>query len=243
LGDGINLKKHLIIAASLAVVLSIGLGYLFYHLDFIPRASSAERTTIDQLLRTLFTIAAVFFSIIVVFFFYSLIFFRRKKGDDSEGAPIRGHSGLEFTWTIIPLAIVLVLGAYGGVVLNRMTQPGTPQTEMEVDVTAFRYGWKFDYPADKIQSYVLYLPVNQKIVFKIQSLDVVHSFWVQEFGPKQDAVPGLTTELRVTPDKVGQYFVECSQLCGAGHTNMIAPVSVVSPADFQSWAQAQPKTP
>jgi cytochrome c oxidase subunit 2 len=243
LGDRIILKRHLIIAASIAVILSIGLGYLFYHLDFIPRPSSAERTTIDQLLQTLFTIAAVFFSVILVFFLYSLFFFRQKKGDNSEGPPIRGNSGLEFTWTIIPLVIVLVLGAYGGVVLNRMTEPGTPQTEMEVDVTAFRYGWKFDYPVYKIQSVALYLPVNQKVLFKIQSLDVVHSFWVQEFGPKQDAVPGMTTELRVTPDKIGQYLVQCSQLCGEGHTNMIAPVSVVTAGDFQTWVQAQPKTP
>jgi cytochrome c oxidase subunit 2 len=87
------------------------------------------------------------------------------------------------------------------------------------------------------------LPVNQRVLFKIQSIDVVHSFWVQEFGPKQDAVPGLTTELRITPNTIGQYFVECSQLCGAGHTDMIAPVSVVTAQDFQTWVQQQPKSP
>jgi cytochrome c oxidase subunit II len=237
------LKKHLIIAATLAAVLSLGLGFLFSRLDFIPGPASAERQTIDQLLQILFTIAAVFFSVIIVFFFYSLLVFRRKPGDRSEGPALRGNSGLEFAWTIIPLVIVLVLGSYGGVVLNRMTQPGPPQTEMEVDVTAFRFGWKFTYPADQVQSFQLYLPVNQKIVFKINSLDVVHSFWVQELGPKQDAVPGMTTELRITPTKIGDYFVECSQLCGWGHSNMIAPCYVVSAADFQKWIQQQPKTP
>ncbi len=237
------MKKHLIIAGALAALFSVGLGFLFSRVDLIPGPASVERQTIDQLLQTLFTIAAVFFSVIVVFFFYSLIVFRRREGDRSEGPGIRGNSGLEFAWTIIPLVIVLVLGAYGGVVLNRMTQPGPPGTEMEVDVTAFRFGWKFDYPADKVQSYQLYLPVNQKIYFKINSLDVVHSFWVQELGPKQDAVPGITTELRLTADKIGDYFVECSQLCGYGHSDMIAPVYVVSTADFQKWIQQQPKTP
>jgi cytochrome c oxidase subunit II len=237
------LKNHLAIAGSIAVILAVGLGYLFYHVDFIPRSFSSERTSIDNLLQTLFTIAAVFFSIIITFLFYSLIFFRQKKGDNSDGPPLRGNSGLELSWTIVPLVIVLILGTYGGILLNRMTEPGPPQSEMEVNVTAFRFGWKFAYPAYQVQSNELYLPVNQKVVFKIQSLDVVHSFWVQEFGPKQDAVPGITTELRITPNTKGRYFVECSQLCGYGHTDMIASVYVISPADFQTWLQAQPKIP
>jgi cytochrome c oxidase subunit 2 len=235
------LKRHLVIASSLAILLSLGLGFIFSRVNFIPAASSAERNTTDQLLKMLFTIAGVIFAIIIVFFVYSLIFFRQKGGDESEGPPIRGNSGLEFSWTIIPLVIVLAIGAYGGVILNRMTQPGAPQSELQVGVTAFRYGWKFDYPAYQIESYQLYLPVGQRVHFEIQSLDVVHSFWVQEFGPKQDAVPGMTTDLRVTPDKTGDFFVQCSQLCGAGHTLMIAPVYVVSPADFQKWVQQQPK--
>jgi cytochrome c oxidase subunit 2 len=135
------------------------------------------------------------------------------------------------------------LAVYGAIVLDRMVAPGPPQTELEVDVLAFRYGWQFSYPADNVTSYALYVPVNQRVLIKLQSKDVVHSFWVQEWGPKQDAVPGLTTQVRYTPTKIGQYTVQCSQLCGSGHTFMTAPAFVTSQADFLKWIQQMQKTP
>jgi heme/copper-type cytochrome/quinol oxidase subunit 2 len=124
-----------------------------------------------------------------------------------------------------------------------MTAPGPPQTEMEIDVLAFRFGWQFTYPGYNLTSYELHVPVNQRILIKLQSKDVVHSFWVQEWGPKQDAVPGMTTQVRYTPTKIGQYTVQCSQLCGEGHTYMTAPAFVTSPEDFQIWIQQQQPKP
>ena len=117
--------------------------------------------------------------------------------------------------------------------------PGTPAPELVVNVTAARFIWKFDYPDYGISSYVLEVPVDQRIRFNLQSLDVIHSFWVQQWGPKQDAVPGLTTELQITPTVIGQFLVQCSQLCGYGHTGMTAPVRVVSASDFNVWVKQQ----
>jgi heme/copper-type cytochrome/quinol oxidase subunit 2 len=114
---------------------------------------------------------------------------------------------------------------------------------MEIEVTAQRFSWQFFYPAYNVTSFELYVPVNQRLHFVMQSKDVVHSFWVQEWGPKQDIVPGMTTEVRYTPNVIGQYMVECSQLCGYGHTYMTAPVFVTSAADFQTWVTQQQKTP
>jgi heme/copper-type cytochrome/quinol oxidase subunit 2 len=72
-------------------------------------------------------------------------------------------------------------------------------------------------------------------VFKLRSLDVVHSFFVPEFSEKLDAVPGITTTLRVTPTRLGNYPAECTELCGAGHSLMRASVYVVQPGVFQHW--------
>jgi len=77
-------------------------------------------------------------------------------------------------------------------------------------------------------------------VFKIRSLDVVHSFFVPNFSEKIDAVPGITTTLRVTPTALGTFPAECTELCGAGHSLMRATVHVVTPAAFQAWLAAQP---
>jgi cytochrome c oxidase subunit 2 len=243
---------------------AIGLAYLFMHVDLIPNPASAERALIDDFVKLLLAIAGVFFAVIVTVFVYALLFFRRQKGDDSDARPIRGKTALELTWTAVPLVIVIVLSIYGGKVLDEMTAirptygsiesiyslgafvPGevagvdTSHSELTVDVTASRFIWQFGYPDYGVDStYELVVPVDRRIVFRIHSKDVIHSFWVREWGPKQDAVPGLSPVLRITPTKTGRYTVECSQLCGFGHTNMTAPVQVVSAGEFDKWVKEQ----
>ena len=84
---------------------------------------------------------------------------------------------------------------------------------------------------------MLYLAKGQPYVFKLRSLDVIHSFFVPEFSEKIDAVPGITTTLRVTPTRLGSYPAECTELCGAGHALMRAPVRVVTPHGLQHVAR------
>ena len=232
-------RGHLIAMSIVAAVLSAVLFYVFFRTDIIPLAASRERGYIDTFLRVMFAIAGVFFAIIVTVYGYSLIFFRRQRAD--AGTPARGNSALELTWTVVPLVIVIGLSAFGGIVLAKMGQTA-PETELQVNVTAFRFGWLFAYPQyDNVTSAALEMPVDRRVHFIIQSKDVVHSFWIQELGPKQDAVPGLTTELYITPNKIGDYIVQCSQLCGYGHTYMTAPAHVVSSANFTTWISQQPK--
>jgi cytochrome c oxidase subunit 2 len=80
---------------------------------------------------------------------------------------------------------------------------------------------------------------GQPVLFKIRSLDVIHSFFVPDFSEKIDAVPGITTMLRVTPTQLGTYPVECTELCGAGHSLMRSAVHVLTPAKFTAWLAAQ----
>jgi cytochrome c oxidase subunit 2 len=236
------LRKHLVIVSFISIALAAVLIFLLLNYDLIPRSGSAEHSTIDQLMKVLAIIAIIFFSIIITVIIYNLILFHRRRGETGDGPPIKGNSVLELVWTAIPLAIVIGLSAYGGLILANITKPGPPQSELEVNVTAFRFGWQFNYPQyGNVQTFQLGLALDRRTVFYIQSKDVVHSFWVPEFGPKQDAVPGLTTVLRYTPDKAGQFTVQCSQLCGYGHSDMVAPVSVMSSANFEQWVAAQPK--
>jgi cytochrome c oxidase subunit 2 len=109
---------------------------------------------------------------------------------------------------------------------------------MEIAVTAHQWDWSFTYPAG-FTSNELHLPINQQVVLKMQSLDVIHSFWVPEFRIKQDVVPGRTTDYRITPTLIGNYQVRCAELCGASHTYMIRPVIVSSEADYEAWVNEQ----
>lgn len=200
-------KKHLFAAIVITSIISGGLAFVFFHFDFIPDSMSLQRQDIDQVLRILLTIGSVVFAIVITFSAYSLIFFRRRPGDESPGAPHSGNSRLEIAWTVIPLIIVGSLSGYGAVVLNNMTAPSPANTTLEVDVTAFRFGWQFQYPEYGVQSFELGVQVNRPIHFVMQSRDVIHSFWVPQWGPKQDIVPGMTTELWITPTDTGKLQV------------------------------------
>ena len=81
----------------------------------------------------------------------------------------------------------------------------------------------------------LRLPLNKSTELKMQSLDVIHSFWVPQFGQKQDVVPGITTHLKITPNKVGKFPVICTELCGLGHAVMRSWAIVMEPAAFKKW--------
>ncbi len=111
--------------------------------------------------------------------------------------------------------------------------------EMVVKVTGQQFTWTFEYPADKVKSTALVLPEDQPIDFRINTNDVLHSFWVPQFRLKSDAVPGLTTQIRLTPDRVGRYQVVCAELCGIGHAAMRQNVSVVPRERFDAWIEDQ----
>jgi len=167
---------------------------------------------------------------------YSLVVFRRKDGDETDAEHIEGHTGLEITWTAIPLVIVIALGIIGADNL-RQIRAVDPQA-IEVKVIAFQWGWRFEYPQG-FSSKDLYLPVNQQVVLKMESQDVIHSFWVPEFRVSQDIVPGSIEDYRITPNLIGNYKVRCNELCGTSHSYMESGVLVVSQADYKTWVDQQ----
>ena len=255
---------HLLAMSLTTAVLSAILFYVFLHTDFIPNPGSLERGLIDDFMRLLFAIAGIVFAIVVTAIVYALVFFRRRKDDNADAHPVTGNVALEIVWTVVPLIIVVGLGIYGAQILDEMSAPNPTATtrslfslgaiipgempasssnatfnELAVNVTASRFAWQFDYPDYGITSYALEVPVNQRILFNFESKDVIHSFWVQQWGPKQDAVPGLSPSFRITPTEIGEFLVQCSQLCGPFHTEMTAPVHVVSQADFNAWVTQQ----
>jgi cytochrome c oxidase subunit 2 len=107
-------------------------------------------------------------------------------------------------------------------------------------VTAQQFAWLFKYPAYKdATSSTLRLPVHTTVQLRLRSLDVIHSFWVPEFSQKQDAVPGLVTKLVITPKRLGNFPVMCTELCGLGHALMRSEAEVMTAAKFKQWAGGQ----
>lgn len=234
-------RRHLIIVSVLVAIVSVAVAVLLLNMQMFQPAASTQAGPIDSLMNAMLAVIAVLFALIVVFMVYSVIVFRRKPGDDGDGAHIHGNTRLEIVWTVLPLITVLIFGTLGARGLAEVT--AAQPDELEIDVTALRYAWQFDYPDAGIENATeMVVPVNQPLLLKITSIDVIHDFWVPEFRVKQDAVPGLIRELRITPDKIGDYKVRCDELCGILHHAMLADVRVVSQEDFEAWTAEQVAT-
>lgn len=224
--------RHFVIISVLILVVAV-LTYLGLNsLGLMPVEASAQSIQIDWLFDLEVKMIAFFFALIMVPLVYSLVVFRRKDGDESDAEHIEGNTGLEITWTAIPLVIVIALGIIGADNL-RQVRIVDPQA-IEVKVVAFQWGWRFEYPQGFVSNQ-LYLPVGQQVVLKMESQDVLHSFWVPEFRVKQDIVPGRVEEYRITPNRIGEYKVRCAEICGTSHSYMESPVVVVSQADYDKW--------
>lgn len=236
------MKKHTIILTVLIGAFSIVVAIFFLQHSLIPRPSSTQRGDLDNLMKLLNAIGGIIFVLVIVLLLYIVIVFRRRRRDTTDGPPQRGFLPLELTWTLIPLAIVISLGVYGGIVLHKMDKANKNNAQQMVYVTAFQWGWQFEYPQYGVSSFELHMPVDQQVMLHIKSRDVVHSFWIPELGPKQDAVPGMTTMLLLNPTKIGNYHVQCSQLCGLYHAYMTAPAIVSTYSDFEKWIAQQQKT-
>ena len=119
---------------------------------------------------------------------YSVYKFRARPGDMRDGAPIHGNTRLEIIWVTIPFLIVSALAIYGWIVLDDLEakQPN----ELVVNVTGQQFTWSFGYPGEKVRTNTLVLPKDRPVEFRINTKDVIHSFWVPEFRLKSDAVPG-----------------------------------------------------
>ncbi len=234
--------KRLGVPVLLTVVVSVILLAIFMNINLMPTLASSQGAQVDRLVRLLIAIAVVIFALCVVFLAYGLVSFRRKPGDLEDAPPIEGSTPLEIAWTVVPLIIVLSLGAYGAGALFDITAPPSTGEELEVKVTGFQWAWRFEYPQYGVTSTELVLPVNQPVLFRVYSTDVIHSFYVPEFRLKIDTIPGVENKIRITPQELGEYKVRCAELCGTGHAYMLAPVKIVEEAAFQEWITAQKQT-
>ncbi len=223
---------------ALGVVIGAASTVVALLVPWLPPNASEQRNGIDLVFWFTTAIALAVFTLVFSVIVYSIIKFRVRPDDDSDGPPIHGHTGVEIVWTAIPAILVTAISVMSGIVLVQNDRAGTGH--LNVNVIARQFEWSFQDPASgNLTSSELYLPVHQAVELHLTSLDVIHAFWVPEFGPQEDALPGQTTKLVITPTKVGTYPVICAELCGLGHALMRSSAVVVAPAAFQSWLKAQ----
>ncbi len=233
-------------AAIVVLTVVIAVPMTLIHWDGTQASSQADK--IDTLLNVMIVLSSFVFAIVLVMLGYSIWKYRAKPGDESDGEPIHGNTKLEVAWTVIPTVIVLFGAIYSWIVLGDIETKASDA--LPVNVTAQQYEWTFNYPQPNgkvVSSKKLVVPEGRQLDLHLTSLDVVHSFWVQEWRIKRDVVPAgfggndIDNQVVVTPDRLGTYAVTCTELCGFGHATMRAFVEVVPPDEFATWLKKQPQ--
>ena len=151
-----------------------------------------------------------------------------------DGAPIHGNTRLEIIWVTIPFIMVSALAIYGWIVLDDLEakQPD----ELVVNVTGQQFTWSFGYPGERVRANTLMLPKDRPVEFRINTKDVIHSFWVPEFRLKSDAVPGLTTKVRLTPNRSSASTRWSVPSCAGSATRRCASsCGSCEPTAFDEW--------
>jgi cytochrome c oxidase subunit II len=214
---------------------------------WLPDPASRQAGRIDFVFWFVTIICIAIFALVAAVIIYALVKFRAQPGEDMDGPPIHGHTGLEIVWTAVPAALVTSISIVSAIVLAKndhvpRASAANPLRPLVVEVTGQQFAWSFKYTAfGNLTSATLKLPLDKPVKLRITSLDVNHSFWVPEFGQKQDAVPGSWNNLAITPDKLGTYPVICTELCGLGHALMRSQAEVMPAQQFLTWAKGQQK--
>lgn len=152
---------------------------------------------------------------------------------------VRDSVALEIVWTVIPLALVLVMFWFGYVDFEFIRN--APAGAMPVEVTARQWSWLFRYASGR-EDDVLRVPLGRPVTLSMTSLDVLHCLFIPAFRVKEDCVPGLKTHLWFDADETGAYEIFCSEYCGVGHSHMRSQVIVMPAADFDKWYASPEET-
>ncbi len=199
--------------------------------------------------------------VIGVLVFGVMIFsmFVHRKSLGYKAANFHESTTVEIAWTVVPALILIVMAVPATSALLNLYD--TTEAEMDVLITGYQWKWQYEYlgedvsfiselstpeseiynTADKNEHYLqqvsqpLVIPVDTKVRFLVTAKDVIHSWWMTEFGVKRDAIPGFVNETWARVEKTGTYRGECTELCGKGHAFMPIVVEVVEKDEFATW--------
>jgi len=241
--DRNNSSKRLLVVGLIWLVATVLAVIAVAAIQWHPFAASREAEITDDAFDLLMLFAAPVFTFVLVVGGNTLVR-DRDRGTGADGAPIRTNRLFIGTWVVITTALsVLIVITPGFTGLDELR--AEPEPDLIIDVRAERWNWAYTYAESGVETQgTLMLPIDQRILFRISSTDVIHSFWIPAFRIKKDAVPGQITTTMVTAEVLGSFDnqdemrVQCAELCGVGHARMFTGVTVVEQAEFDAWLAA-----
>ncbi|WP_242511539.1 aa3-type cytochrome oxidase subunit II [Pengzhenrongella frigida] len=186
---------------------------------------------------------------------WAIVVYRKRKNDDTLPVQLRYHVPLEIMYVILPILMIGVLYFYTARDMSAITDTTTHEPDLTVQVIGKQWSWDFNYVDEDVYETgvqaedvgasgsldllpTLYLPVDQRVEFVLDSRDVIHSFWVPAFLYKLDVIPNRTNTFQIVPTREGVYTGKCAELCGEEHSSMLFNVAVVSQAEYDKQMEA-----
>jgi cytochrome c oxidase subunit 2 len=207
------------------------------------------------------------FLVVVAMLVYVIVKFPSKGAEDVGNEPpqIYGSSQIELAWTVIPILITVVLILVTTRTIGEIQDRKIPDDALRVTVIGHQWWWEIRYmkrdgvdkdgnprwTTDFVTANELHIPVGTKenprpTELWLESVDVIHSYWVPQLNGKTDVVPNQRNKMWLEPWQTGTYFGNCAEYCGTQHANMLIRVMVQTPEDFEKWVadqKAPPVTP
>jgi cytochrome c oxidase subunit 2 len=226
-------------------------------MGFQPAATELARDLqwLDGMLLVIITAITIFVTALL-----AIVVVRYNRRANPKPASFTHNSPLEVAWTIVPIIILVFIGAFSLPVLFK--QQVIPEGDITIKVTGYQWFWGYEYvdegfgfdsfmlAREDLEEYgysqdeyllatdtAVVVPTGATVVMQVTAADVIHSWTIPAFGVKQDAVPGRLAELWFNAEKEGIYFGQCSELCGKDHAYMPITVKVVSPEAYERWLE------
>ena len=230
-------------------------------MGFQPGVTELARDirALDAFLLVIATVIVVFVLALMV---YSMI--RHNAKANPTPATFTHNTKIEVTWTVVPLVILVVIGAFSLPVLFK--QQTIPEADVVVKATGYQWYWGYEYPEhgivydsfmlaeDELEEFgytrdeyllatdtAMVVPTGATVVVQVTAADVIHSWTIPAFGVKQDGVPGRLAELwfEIEEGQEGVYFGQCSELCGVNHAYMPITVFAVTQEEYDAWINGE----
>jgi len=203
----------------------------------------------------------IFGIVLLVVGLLAAVAWRYNEKANPTPARFTHNSPLEVAWTIVPILILVFIGAFSLPILFK--QQEIPEADITIKATGYQWFWGYEYvdegfafdafmlPREDLAAHgysedqyllatdqAMVVPVGKTVVVQVTGADVIHSWTVPAFGVKQDAVPGRLAELWFSAEREGIYFGQCSELCGKDHAYMPITVKVVSEEAYARWLES-----
>jgi cytochrome c oxidase subunit 2 len=237
----------------------------------LPVAASEHAGEIDHMLSLVHWLMLLMFVGWGLFFIYVLFRFRKGANPRADYVGAKGKLSKGIEIAIVVAEVVLLVGYAIPAWARRVKEFPSENEATVVRVVGEQFAWNIQYPGpdgkfgrtdinlvssdnpmgldrtdpnakdDLTTINQLTLPVNRPVLVHLSSKDVIHSFGLFEMRVKQDAIPGLDIPVWFIPNRIGDYEITCSQLCGLGHYRMRGFLNIKSDVDYQAFLAEEAK--